>query len=163
MPERTIAELNTLIERATGGRDGRHPTALPGLSLFRASTTNERVGSIYEPALCLMAQGRKRMTLGDEVYDYDPEQLLLTSVALPLVGEVIEASPERPYLALRLDLDSGDVGTLVADLGVDAPPPAAGPLCRGLAVSPVEPPLLDAVVRLVSLLDAPASLASSPR
>jgi AraC-like DNA-binding protein len=110
---------------------------------------------LYEPSLCLVAQGAKEVLLADEVYRLDPAQLLLVSVDLPVAARVVEASPSWPYLAVRIALDPAVVGELLAD-GMAVPP--LGPSARGLAVTPVESPLLDAVARLVALLDSPRDI-----
>jgi AraC-like DNA-binding protein len=146
----TVTELAERIERFTG-RDGIFPTAVNGLTLFRLSAPSEPMSVLYEPSLCLIAQGCKHIRLGGETYRYDPAHYLLVSVDLPLAGWVIEATPATPYLGLRIAIDPAVVGELVAD---GATPAAGGPV-RALAVSPVGPPLLDAVGRLVALVDSP--------
>ena len=150
-----MCELAAGIERRTR-RDGTHPTALPGLTLYRASAPTEPVAGVCEPSLCLIAQGGKQVTLGGEVFAYGPTQFLLASVDLPVAARVVRASASSPYLAVRVPIDPAVVGELVAD----RPTLAAGGAspARGLAVSPVGLPLLDAVGRLVDLLDAPADL-----
>lgn len=152
----TVADLATLIERNTG-RDGAHATDIPALSLFRASAPSEQTKVVYEPALCVIARGRKRVILADEVYDYDPAHFLLVSVDLPIVGQVIEASPAEPYLSLRIDLDLGQAAEVLMDARL---PESAhsGPPGRGLVVSAIDPHLLDAVARLVALLETPRDI-----
>jgi AraC-like DNA-binding protein len=145
-----LAKLASAIERHTGA-DGAYDTAVPALRLSRFSAPSDLVALVYEPSLCVVAQGAKEVLLADESYRLDPAQWLLVSVDLPVTAHVVEASPGRPYLAVRLALDPAVVGELLAD-GVAAPP---GPSARGLSVSPVEPPLLDAVGRLAALLDSP--------
>jgi AraC-like DNA-binding protein len=152
MAEQRLAELASLIERFAP-TEGAHDTAIRGLTLFRLSTPTEPTAVLYEPSFCVIAQGRKRVLLADEAYHYGPAQSLLVSADVPVAGQVIEASPASPYLALRVVLDAAVVGELVAQAGRPAAPPA--PPGRALAVSPVEPPLLDAVARLVALLDCP--------
>jgi AraC-like DNA-binding protein len=110
---------------------------------------------VVDPSLCIVAQGAKEVFLAGEVYRYDPGRSLLVSVDLPISARVVEATPARPCLAVRLSLDPSVVGELLADCP-DARPP--GPPARGVEVSPVEPQLLDAVGRLVALLDSPQSL-----
>jgi len=152
-----LDELATLIERQTGA-DGAHGTAMAELTLTRFSAPSELTAVLYEPSLCLVAQGSKQVLLAGEVYRYDPAQFLLVSVDLPVRTQVIEASPWAPYLALRVALDSAVVGELMAD---GASPDTRGTAPeRGLAVSPVEPPLLDAVLRLVGLLESPRDVAA---
>jgi AraC-like DNA-binding protein len=131
--------------------DGATDTAIADLRLYRTSSPTNLTAVVYEPALCLVAQGAKEVVLEGETYRYDPAHSLLVSVDLPVAARVVEASPARPCLMLRLTLDPAVVGELLADDAV-APP---GPPARGLAVSRMEPPLLDAVGRLVSLLDSP--------
>jgi AraC-like DNA-binding protein len=150
------ARLASAVERQTAA-DGAYDTAVPALRLSRFSAPSDLVALVYEPSLCLVAQGAKEVRLADEPYRLDPAQSLLVSVDLPVAARVVEASPGRPYLAVRLSLDPAVVGELLAD-GMAAPP--LGPPARGLAVTPVEPPLLDAVTRLVALLDSPRDIVS---
>ena len=149
-----LAELRRGIERFTGG-DGVHRTAIAPLSLSRASTPSQPVQTIHEPALGIVAQGSKRVMLADEIYRYDAVHFILASVDLPVTSQIIEASPASPYLALRIALDPGQVGDMILAAG---PSDTPGRPQRGLAVSRVEPPLLDAVVRLLLLLESPRDI-----
>jgi AraC-like DNA-binding protein len=149
-------ELTTLasaVEKQTTA-DGAYNTAVPALRLSRFSAPSDLVAVVYEPSLCVVAQGAKEVLLADESYRLDPAQSLLVSVDLPVAARVVEASPGRPYLAVRISLDAAVVGELLAD-GTATP---LGPPARALAVTPVEPPLLDAVSRLVALLDSPQDI-----
>ncbi len=146
-----LVRLASAVERQTTA-DGAYDTAVPALRLSQFSAPSDLVALVYEPSLCVVAQGAKEVLLADETYRLDPAQSLLVSVDLPVAARVVEASPGRPYLAVRISLDPAVVGELLAD-GMTAPP--LGSPARGLAVTPVEPPLLDAVTRLVALLDSP--------
>ncbi|SIO29615.1 transcriptional regulator, AraC family [Singulisphaera sp. GP187] len=150
-----LTELAALIERITG-QDGSHATAIAPLSLHRLSAPSDPVTVVVEPALCVVARGRKRVMLAEEVLVYDPAHFLLVSVDLPLVGQVVEASPEEPYLSVRIDLDLGQVGEVLLD--AEIPHSRDSAPRRGLAVSAVDPPLLDAVSRLISLLESPRDI-----
>jgi AraC-like DNA-binding protein len=145
-----LEELAALVERNTG-RDGTHATAVPALVLHRASAPSEPHAAVLEPALCVIARGRKRVVLAGSEYFYDPAHFLLASVDVPIVGHVVSASPEAPFLGLRIEIDPGQVGELLLD--ADLPDTRTGAPGRGLAVSAVDPPLLDAVTRLVRLLE----------
>src|SRR4051794_20785252 len=146
-----LARLASAVERRAAA-DGAYDTAVPALRLSRFSAPSDLVALVYEPCLCVVAQGAKEVLLADETYRLDPAQSLLVSVDLPVAARVVEASRGRPYLAVRLALDPAVVGELLAD-GTAAP--SSGPPARGLSVTPVEPPLLDAVSRLVALLGSP--------
>jgi AraC-like DNA-binding protein len=153
------------LERARAGRDdlaeriARHLSedgsreAAPGLFLYRSSVpTGPRYG-VNEPSFCVIAQGAKEVLLGDERYRYDASHYLLVSVGLPVVSHIIEASQERPYLAVRLVLDPALVTAVLIEAGALTSRPNDG--VRALAVSRLDVSLLDAVVRLVRLIDAP--------
>lgn len=151
-----LATLANILARHTAS-DGIHPSAIPGVGLIRTSTPTMPMPVVYEPTLCLVAQGRKRAVLGTTSYVYDAAQYLVASVDLPVMGSVIEASAERPYLCLVLDLDMARLSELA--LRHPAPDEEAGSPARGIALSQTTPELLDAAVRLASLLDAPQDIA----
>ena len=147
-----LRELADLIRRHTP-QEGVHASPLPRLALVRSSTSTLPQPSLYEPALCIVAQGRKRAMLGDRAYIYDPATFLVVSVDLPAIGCVVEASAEEPYLSLRLDLNLPVLSELLLEQGGGAPATGAAP---GLALSRMTPELLDSAVRLLRLLDKPA-------
>jgi AraC-like DNA-binding protein len=146
-----LVDLAAAIERQTGA-DGVYETAVPALRLSRFSAPSDLVALVYEPCLCVVAQGAKEVILAGETYRLDPARSLLVSVDLPVSARVVEGSAGCPYLAVRLALDTAVVGELLVD-GAAAPP--LGPPARAISVTPVEPPLLDPVGRLVALLDSP--------
>lgn len=127
---------------------------LPGMYLARVSVPQEPLHNVLEPSFCVIAQGSKEVLLGESRYRYDPTHYLLATVELPRVSQVLEASKERPYLSLRLELAPALVGAVMMD---NAPTAPLGPAdMRAITVSPLDENLLDAVVRLVRLVDAPA-------
>lgn len=133
--------------------DGIHATAIPRLTLIRLSTPTEPIHALHEPALCIVVQGRKQVILGDKIYRYGPEQFLVVSVDVPIIGQVTEASPEKPYLCFRLDLDPGVLAALIMEAG---PAPGADEAAApGLCLDLVTPELLSAAARLVALLAMP--------
>ncbi len=152
------SELASLIGRNIDA-DGMRATAIPRLFLMRASQLTEPLPTVYEPALCIVAQGRKQVMLADEVYFYGPEQCLVISVDLHAVGQVIEATPAEPYLCLRLDLDPAPLSALMMELGQGAlRNQRTERLKLGLSINPIDPALLDAAVRLARLLETPKDI-----
>jgi AraC-like DNA-binding protein len=145
-------ELVERIARAVP-QDGR-TEPLKGLQLHRESSTQELVHSVAVPAFAVIAQGSKRVSLGDDSYHYDPLHYLLVTADLPIVTCVLEASQEQPYLSLALRLDPTLVGSVMVEAGQVSPHSQAD--VRAINVSPLDASLLDAVVRLVRLLDTPA-------
>lgn len=110
---------------------------------------------VYQPCVCVVAQGRKRAFLGRETYAYDALNYLVLSVPLPVEGEILEASPEKPFLALRLALDAADLSELLLELGEHGAGASRGRACRGIFVSKLGDDLLAAVVRLLGALEDP--------
>lgn len=127
---------------------------LQGVYLARVSTPLQKLYSVLEPSLCIIAQGSKEVLLGDSRYQYDPSQYLIATLELPRMSYVLEASRERPYLSFRLELDPQVVSSVMVEAGYALPSRASGDV-RAMAVSPLDANLLDAVVRLVRLIDAP--------
>jgi AraC-like DNA-binding protein len=154
--ESALAEMAALITRFTDGVEGARSTAVRGLGLYRASAPTQRLHGVHNPCVCVIAQGAKRVMLGDEVYLYDRARYLAASVDLPVSGQVIEASPEKPYLALKLDVAPQEIAALL----LEAPPPQSGDAAptRGLFLSRIDADLLDAFVRLLRLLDTPGDI-----
>ena len=148
-----IAELSALIDRHVVGT-GICSTAMPHVSLIRADAPSTPTPAVYEASLCIIAQGSKRVSIGEHSVVYDAAHYLLVSVDLPLVCHVLDASPEHPYLCCKIDLDVAMLADLIAseDGGVartDLPV---------LGVYPGDPDLIDAACRLVGLLDRPDTI-----
>jgi len=153
--DRARANRDELVERISQAiRQDGTIEPLPGLHLNRSSSPSEPCHAVSVPAFCVIAQGSKEVLLGDNRYQYDPMHYLLATVELPIVSQILEASKEQPYLSLRLDLDP----TLVGSVMVEAAYPSLqrGAHVKAIDVSPLDANLLDAVVRLVRLLDSPA-------
>jgi AraC-like DNA-binding protein len=148
-------ELSGLIEQFTGA-DGVHATSIPRVVLLRSSHPTEQLHAVQEPAVCIVAQGRKQVMAGTSVYLYDRAKYLIASVDIPIVGQILEASPAAPYLCLRLDLDPAVIGALM--LETETPKTAGDTPSPALSLSTVTPELLDAAVRLVRLLAAPRDI-----
>lgn len=132
--------------------DGR-VEPLPGLVLNRSSVPGEPLHSVYEPVFCVIAQGSKEVILGSECYRYDAAHYLIVTANLPVVAHVVEASPVVPYLSLTLKLDPVLVSSVMVETGQAASMQRAS--VRAINVSPLDTDLLDAVVRLVRLVDDP--------
>ena len=127
--------------------------AAPGLYLYRFSSPIGPLYGVTEPSLCVIAQGSKEVLLGTERYRYDSSHYLLVSAELPVTGHIVNASKQQPYLAVRIVLDRAVVAEVLLAAGLHASG-MDGPV-KVMAVSRLDVSLLDAVVRLVRLLDSP--------
>jgi AraC-like DNA-binding protein len=153
--QRAQAGRDELAERvARAVREDGALEAPGGLRLLRQSSPTPKDHGVSSPAFCVIAQGSKEVLLGDVCYRYDANRYLITAAALPTATRVTEASEERPYLGVVLRLDPALVGSVMVEAGHPAPGDQAA--VRAFDVSPLDAGLLDAVVRLVGLLDSPA-------
>jgi AraC-like DNA-binding protein len=152
--QRAQSNREELLERMARAlpEDGRLE-ALDGLTLSRLSKPMESVHALYRPAFCLIAQGSKRVLLGEEAYRYDPGHYLIFTVDLPIVFRVEAADEEHPYLGLTLNLDPDLVASVMME--AEAVMRRGDADVKAIGVNPVGTDLLDAVVRLVRLLDEP--------
>jgi AraC-like DNA-binding protein len=153
--EVALKALGASIARLTD-KGERIETAIPGLVLARREEPTQPTSGMYEPSICLVAQGAKRVLLGDDTYVYDAHHFLITSVDLPTVVQVIEASREKPFLGLLLKLDQRQISRLMVDSHL--PPPRAQQSSRGMATGEVTLPLLTAFQRLLDLLAEPQDI-----
>ncbi len=148
------ANREELVERiARVIRQDGSAQPLPGLHLYRHSFPLQQVYSVVEPSLCVVAQGSKEFLVGESRYLYDPFHYLLVTVDLPNVGQVLEASRERPFLSLRLELAPALVGEVMVEADLASLRDRAD--VRAISASPVDGHLLDAMVRVARLLEAP--------
>lgn len=148
------ANREELVERIMRAcREDGSVRPLEGIRFFRVSAPTELNLTLSDPAFAILAQGSKELYLGDKRYQYDPYHYCLGTVELPVASHVIEASQERPYLSLRMELDPTLVGSVMTELGHAAKPTRNDVLAMN--VSSLDAGLLDAIVRLVRLIDTP--------
>src|SRR3954468_8896822 len=153
--QRAQANRQELVERiARAIREDGRVEPLKGLYLNRISSPKGPVHGVSEPSFCVIGQGSKEIFLGDDRYQYDPAHYLLTTVELPVVSHIRAASTEQPYLSVRLQLDPTLVGSILVE--AELPSPHGEGEVKAIDVSPLDSSLLDAMVRLIRLLDSPA-------
>ncbi|MBY3188949.1 AraC family transcriptional regulator [Rhizobium leguminosarum] len=149
----TLTEIAAVIARHVS-KDGFQATPIERVTLVRSSTVTMPMPNVYRPQLCLVAQGRKEVTLGDRVFRYTPGRYGVVTYDLPAIGHVVEATPDKPYLCLYLDFDP----VMLGDLAMRVPPPKAPSPPIGKTVTDASAGLLDAALRLLRLLDDPAAV-----
>ncbi|KIU53152.1 AraC family transcriptional regulator [Pseudomonas putida] len=136
---------------------GTVPSAIADLHLSRYEQSTRSMPTLAQPALCILAQGRKEICLGDETYVYDPLHYMVVSVAMPISGALLEASPQNPSLGIRLDIDPAEINSLIAEAGPMGVP--SQPSSRGVFIERLDTQMLDALLRLIRLLDTPKDIA----
>ncbi|EGR1596520.1 TPA: AraC family transcriptional regulator N-terminal domain-containing protein [Vibrio parahaemolyticus] len=152
LPSRAFAtqKLAKLIDRWTGNAN-QYDTPISGLRFSRWTTSTPPTSYTHNPSICLIAQGRKRVLLGEESFIYDANHFLISSVDLPIIANIIEASEERPYLGLIMELDLTEISQLIVDSELAFTQSKEAQ--KGIAVGELSESLLDAFVRLAELLD----------
>lgn len=146
--------LQQLLQVVTS--NGLSDTRIPGVKLYRSDGPTAAVPTIYEPTLCLLVQGSKKIWLGDEQLQYRELQYLLAPVTLPVSGKVITASPDQPYIALSLSLDLRELTDLVIDIAHQVPSPTFP--ARGIAIGDADLSLMSVFLRLTQLLQSPQDI-----
>ncbi|AVW97820.1 AraC family transcriptional regulator [Vibrio parahaemolyticus] len=152
LPSRAFAtqKLAKLIDRWTGDAN-QYDTPISGLRFSRWTTPTPPTSYTHNPSICLIAQGRKQVLLGEESFIYDANHFLISSVDLPIIANIIEASEEQPYLGLIMELDLTEISQLIVDSELAFT--QAKEAQKGIAVGELSESLLDAFVRLAELLD----------
>ncbi|NJO40616.1 MAG: AraC family transcriptional regulator [Cyanobacteria bacterium CRU_2_1] len=149
------AELAALVDRYTDGKGGNyHATAIDPLVFVRCNTF-KTVQEVSEPLLGIVVQGEKKLALNEELFQYGIAQYLVVSVDMPLSVCMIEATPDQPYLGLKLKLDPAQLCEIIAQTNPDNDPKES---VRGWCVSDANPPLIDCVIRLTKLLETPQDI-----
>jgi AraC-like DNA-binding protein len=151
------AQLATLITHHTDGKgDGFHDTAIDRLGFSRESAIGAVMHGISAPMLAIIVQGKKHTLMGEETYHYGAAQYLVVSIDVAISGFTIEATPDRPYLGLKLDLDPRELCEIIAAQSTVLGKKENS--VRGFFVSTAEVSLLDTALRLIRLLDTPQDI-----
>lgn len=141
---------------------GIHDSAIDGVKLIRADSPSSCMFTVYEPSLGFVVQGSKSIRLGDRDIVYGPLSYGVSAVHLPVLGWVVDATPERPYLAVKLTVDPQDVADVVLELGDRLEGQDHAQACPeagcGLCMAPMEESMQQALMRLLSLLDTPEDI-----
>ena len=135
--------------------EGANDTDIKGLRVSKTHQTFLKVPRIYNPCICILTQGSKQILLDEEVYTYSTSEYLAISVDLPLTGQVVEATPDKPYYGLQIDIDPTQISELLKYCELRQDKTATK---RGLFVGRLDEVLYDAIYRLVKLLDTPKDI-----
>lgn len=130
-----------------------YPTPIPNLSLYRRDAPTPPIACLVEPSIVLVAQGAKQLVIGEQSYRYDAERFMVTSLNLPGISQVLEASPQRPCFGLVYKLDLRTITELATDSSL--PPPADSTSQGAAAIGRLTPALEDPFRRLLALLNEP--------
>ena len=153
-PKVSEAESLTALAYAIGRfaqTDGDYTTAVPALTLHRRSAPTEPLHCIYSLGLGVIAQGGKQVMLGEDVINYSPGRSMLTTIDLPVVSHVTQASARKPFLGLLLTLDARQIVQMASEM--DFPQPPRERAFRPVSIERLDEALLAALLRLVELLD----------
>jgi AraC-like DNA-binding protein len=145
--DKALAELRELIVAAVGREQ-----AIDGLLLSVVDARTPPMSSLATPTFALVAQGRKRLAVGDRVFEYGAGDYLVVSVDLPVTGHFVEASKDKPCLGVGLTLRPDRIASLLLDAADNQVSRAP---VQGLTVSRAPDELVDAMIRLLRLVTSP--------
>jgi AraC-like DNA-binding protein len=152
----SMGSLAEKMDRWTLAKGNEPISDYPPLSIYRFQAPTELTSYMQEPSICLIAQGHKRVLLGEDEYFYDQDHYLITSIDLPLVAQILEASREKPYLGLTLKLEKKHIAQMMVDNDLSISRDQND--SRGLAVSKITLPMIQAFLRLLDLLEQPEDI-----
>jgi AraC-like DNA-binding protein len=148
--------FNEIEKRTRECADPESP--IPGFRMYRRDGISQLNRYTHEPSLCFVVQGSKHIILGSDEYSYNRDSYLITSIDLPIVAQIVEASPEKPYMGFALKLSQKDIAHMLADGHLKETGGEAKRANRAMTVSPVVEPLIDAFLRLIALWDEPEAI-----
>jgi len=156
-PSMTVA-IATLAQQIGKwvGKANQFDTPIPGLRLSRWCAPTPPTSYTHNPSICLIAQGKKRVILGEESFVYDANHFLISSVDLPIIANIMEATETEPYLGVIMELDLPEISQLIVDSELSFNHDKTAPI--GIAVGELSEPLLNAFIRLMALLEDPGSI-----
>lgn len=149
--QQLLTEMSALARHHAGGT--ARVTITPSASVLVSESVTGPIPTVYEPMLCLVLQGAKHVMIGDRMLRYDPASFFIASVELPVCGQIVEASSERPYICATLLLDRDLLASLIPAVPVQPDGQTAG-----FGVSPVTQKMLEPWSRMLALLDAPEDI-----
>src|SRR5437899_4231131 len=149
------SELARKITAHMGSAENR-ATDIPGVTLHRRTAPTAPCSATYEPGVTVIAQGRKRVDLGRTSFTYGESRYLLTSLDLPVVSQITEASEEAPCLAMSLKLEMPVIRELLSGEEIQVvEAPSDSP---AMATGDATVQFLDACRRLIELLETPRDM-----
>lgn len=155
MYKQQLSELADIIDRHTP-KEGAFDTAITGLQIFKATTPNLSTPTIYNPSICLLVQGKKQVVLHQNIYKYNASEYLVVSVDLPVIGKVIKATEDVPYLALKIDVEMTMLSELL--ISMDYPTNKVDKVSSGLNIAKADQTIFGSILHLVKMLDAPEDI-----
>lgn len=145
-----LKELSHLLQKEALN-EGLNETSIANVKLFKATSITEVMHTVYEPSLFIIAQGAKIVMVGANTYYYDASSYLVSSMNLPISGQIIEASFEKPFLSIQLCFTPESIFDLVSQIRFVKKERTKTPLA--ISVHHVTEELIDAALRLAKLLN----------
>ena len=154
LPIECCNELSQIIAKYSKS-EGENETSIKGVTFFKASSVEEPLPSVYEPCLCIIAQGNKEVMLNDEVYRYAPSQYLMVGVDLPTMNRILKATMAEPYLLMKIAINLQQVSELIVRSRTAFSNLRPG---RALFVGQLDERMADSALRLARLLETPQDI-----
>ena len=151
-----MPQMDNLLKNFPAIDDGLFESQLKGVRFFKETKPIHRKPLVYDPGICIIAQGQKTGYLGGRKFQYDANHYLVTSVTMPFECEAF-ASPEKPLRGLFIDIDMPQLHDLIGRLGLQAEVGAGEKgLPRGIGPAVMDEDMVDATTRLVKCLQTEA-------
>lgn len=149
-----LLDIALRFAESSAGRDGIARTPIPGVTVICETVPGALQYAINRPLVALVLQGRKRVTMGRHAFEFGAGESLLITTDVPTVSEITGASAAAPYVSIVFDLDIAILEGLVVEIGA-----VPGDIGQAVRVDPTGADVADCALRLMALLERPASLA----
>ena len=146
------SQLDEMLRLTAKAENRRTPTGIPRVWMVRGEIPEHQLAGVYEPMINVILQGGKSLMLGEQAYQYDPASYFVMSIDMPATGQVRAAGPGAPYVAVCLELDRRRLAALLNEIPAQSYDTGAG---RGYSVCRMTPPLMDAWLRMLRLMEQP--------
>ena len=150
-----MAQMAKLLKNFPEIDNGLFESQLNGVRFFKETNPIPRQPLVYDPGICIIAEGQKTGYLGGRKFLYDTNHYLVTSVTMPFECEAF-ASPEKPLRGLFIDIDMAQLHDLIGRLGLQAvigDTNEKGLPC-GIGPAVMDEDMADATTRLVRCLQS---------
>ena len=144
--------MKALASRIVGqiGDETEVVTEIPNLTLHRFDEPTKPTGYLLEPSVCMILQGLSAWSLATMITSTMRPAFFVTSIDLPLIAQILEASPSDPYVGMTLKLDRMQIAQLILDSQL--PSLNSGKASRAIELGALSKPLFGAIERLIDLL-----------
>lgn len=157
MKENNETSLNNIASLVQSYSEGITQTVVPYLSVIRCNRQTTFEPGVITPSFCIIVRGRKRVYIGEEIFEYSDGDSLSSLIALPASGMVVGATKDNPYLGLKMDLTLDEIAAVINEAGLKFEEGDSSPRV-GAFVGKASEDVLGIFLKMLKLLEKPEQM-----